>query len=100
SQGRVDAALVPVIEYQRIPNVKLIEGVCVGAKERVQSVCLVTRGCDLADVKSVSLDTSSRTSVALTKVIFGEFIGHTPEWRLAVSNIDEMLASSDAALLI
>src|SRR5213076_2786206 len=64
-QDRVDAALVPVIAYQTLPDVKLVPGVCVGAKERVRSVCLVTRGEDLAEVRSVALDTSSRTSVTL-----------------------------------
>src|SRR5678809_1095303 len=64
--GRVDAALVPVIAYQFIEGVKLIPDVCVGARERVRSVCLVTRGCELSDVRSVSLDASSKTSVALT----------------------------------
>ena len=100
SQGRVDAALVPVIASQSIPDVKLIPNVCVGAKERVRSVRLVTRGGDLEDVRSVSLDVSSRTSVVLTKIIFREFLGFEPEWRPADPNIDAMLAESDAALLI
>jgi chorismate dehydratase len=43
---------------------------------------------------------SSRTSVALTKIIFREFLGFEPEWRDAKPDIDAMLADSDAALLI
>ena len=41
----MDAALVPVIGYQLIDGVRLVPDVCVGARERVRSVCLVTRGC-------------------------------------------------------
>jgi len=100
AQDRVDAALVPVIAYQMLEGVRLIPNVCVGAKSRVRSVCLVTKGEDLESVRSVSLDTSSRTSVALTKIIFREFLGFTPEWRDARPDIDAMLAESDAALLI
>lgn len=100
AQDRVDVALVPVIAYQMLEGVRLIPDVCVGAKERVRSVCLVTKGIDLADVRRVSLDTSSRTSVALTKIIFREFLGFEPEWRNARPDIDVMLAESDAALLI
>ena len=100
AQDRVDAALVPVIASQFIDDVKLIPNVCVGARKRVRSVCLVTRGADLADVRSVSLDTSSRTSVVLTKIIFREFLGFEPAWRDAAPNIETMLAESDAALLI
>jgi len=100
SQGRVGAALVPVIAFQSIDDVKLVPGVCVGARERVRSVCLVTRGMELNDAKSVSLDTSSKTSVALTKIIFKEFLNSDPEWRDAVPDIDQMLGVSDAALII
>ena len=100
SQGRVDAALVPVIASQSIPGVKLIPNVCVGAKERVRSVRLVTRWSELENVRSVSLDVSSRTSVVLTKIIFREFLGFEPEWRPADPDIDAMLTDSDAALLI
>lgn len=100
ASGRVDAALVPVFSYQSIPDVKLVADVCVGAKERVQSVCLVTKGMELADAKNVALDVSSRTSAALTKIIFREFIGREPKWRDAAPNIDEMLSTADCALVI
>jgi chorismate dehydratase len=66
----------------------------------VRSVCLVTKGEDLSEVKRISLDTSSKTSVALTKIVFREFLGHEPEWQEAAPNINEMLESADAALII
>src|SRR5215204_1874672 len=69
SQDRVDAALVPVIAYQMIDH-----------------VCLATKGEDLANVRSVALDVSSKTSVVLTKIIFREFLGFEPEWRDAQPN--------------
>jgi len=100
TEDRVDAALVPVFAYQTIDDARLVPGVCVGATERVQSVCLVTKGKDLGDVRSVALDNSSRTSVALTKIIFGEFLDVEPIWRSAEPNIDRMLDSADCALLI
>jgi chorismate dehydratase len=98
--GRVDAALVPVIACQYMDDVRLVPDVCVGALSRVRSVCLLTRGMDLSEVRSVSLDNSSRTSAALTKIIFREFLGIEPQWRDAEPDIDTMLSSSDAALLI
>lgn len=100
SQKRVDCALVPIIEYQRIDDILLVPNVCVGAKERVRSVCLVTKGEDLKDVKTVALDISSRTSVALTKIIFREFIGFEPIYQNAKPNLAEMLKENDCALLI
>jgi chorismate dehydratase len=100
AQNRIDAALVPVIAYQLIENVRLIPNVCVGAREKVRSVCLVTKGEDLSDVKSVALDISSKTSVALTKIIFREFLGFEPKFINAEPNIEEMLETADCALLI
>ncbi|MEO7658814.1 MAG: menaquinone biosynthesis protein, partial [Pyrinomonadaceae bacterium] len=100
AQNRVDAALVPVIAFQMIDGVRLIPDVCVGAKKRVRSVCLITKGEDLADVRSVALDTSSKTSAILTKIIFREFLGFEPEWKDAAPDLSAMLANSDAALLI
>ena len=100
ARDRVDAALVPVIAYQYIENVRLIPDVCVGAQERVRSVCLVTKGVDLSEVNSVSLDISSKTSVVLTKLIFREFIGVEPQWRDELPDVDTMLRTSDCALII
>lgn len=100
SQKRVDAALVPVIAYQLIEDLRLIPKVCVGAREQVKSVCLVTKGEDLRDVKSVSLDISSKTSVALTKIIFREFLGFEPVWKDSKPKLEKMLSESDCALLI
>jgi len=99
-EKRVDAALVPVIQYQRIEDVVLIPDVCVGAKEKVRSVCLVTKGADLTDVETVALDVSSRTSVALTKIIFAEFLNKQPIYQESKPNVAEMLADADCALLI
>ena len=100
AQKRVDAALVPVIEYQRIENALLVPEVCVGAKEMVRSVCLVTKGEDLKSVESVALDVSSKTSVALTRIIFREFLDREPSYKEAKPNLREMLFDSDCALLI
>src|SRR5437868_15304771 len=55
AQDRVDAALVPVIAYQMLDGVRLVPDVCVGAKEKVRSVCLVTIGEGLCEVMLVAL---------------------------------------------
>lgn len=98
--GRVDAALVPVAAYQTINDVRIVPGVCVGARERVRSVCLISKTERLEEARTVALDVSSRTSVLLTKIIFREFLGFEPGWRPAAPDIDVMLKDSDAALLI
>jgi chorismate dehydratase len=100
ARGQVEAALVPVVEYQRLPETAVAPGVCVGARREVQSVVLVTRGAPLEEVRSVALDTSSRTSSALVEVIFREFLGRSPGLAPSAPNLREMLAAHDAALVI
>ncbi|HEY0321452.1 MAG TPA: menaquinone biosynthesis protein [Pyrinomonadaceae bacterium] len=100
ARGEVDAALVPVIEYQRIPEILVVPSVCVGSRSRVRSVVLVTENRELKDVRTVALDTSSRTSVALIRLMFREFIGFEPEWKQAEPDLQAMLREADAALII
>jgi chorismate dehydratase len=98
--GEVGGALVPVIEYQRISGISVVPDVCVGSKSSVRSVVLVTRKHDLKDVGSVALDESSRTSAALLKIIFREFLGNDPKWVTSRPNVKRMLGENDAALII
>ena len=100
SQSEVDAALVPVIEYQRIPGGAMVPDVCVGSQNEVLSVVLVSKNTQLEDIRTVALDESSRTSATLVKVIFREFLGREPEWTTRSPNLDEMLVRNDAALII
>ena len=100
ADGAVEIALTPVIEYQRIEDVLIVPRVCVGAREQVKSVILVTKGEDLRDAKSVALDISSKTSIALTSIIFREFFGREPKFVSHEPDVEKMLAKHDAALLI
>ncbi len=51
-------------------------------------------------MRRVALDDSSRTSVALVKIIFREFLGFEPEWQTSPPDLTAMLAHNDAALII
>lgn len=98
--GAVEIALTPVIEFQRIADSIIVPNVCVGSKDQVKSVILVTKGAELKTAKSIALDVSSKTSVALTEIIFREFFGKNPEFVSHQPSIETMLENHDAALLI
>jgi len=100
ASGEVDAALVPVIEYQRIPDIVIVPDVCVGSQIAVRSVVIASKLNNLKKVKRVALDDSSRTSVALVKIIFREFLGFEPEWQISRPDLRSMLEHNDAALII
>jgi chorismate dehydratase len=102
ARGEVEAALVPVIEYQRIAELAVVPGVCVGSRGRVRSVMLVMRDelDGLRSVRKVALDISSRTSAALVKILFREFFEREPEWKERSPDVRAMLEENDAALII
>jgi chorismate dehydratase len=100
ARDEVEAALVPVIEYQRIPEVVAVPDVCVGSRSEVRSVILATPCAALKEIKRVALDSESRTASALVRIIFREFLGFEPEWTISEPDLQSMLGHSDAALLI
>jgi len=100
AQSEVEVALVPVIEYQRAHDVSLVSDVCVGSKDEVRSVLLVSRKAELESIRSVALDESSRTSATLVKIIFREFLGRDADWTTRSPDLHEMLDRADGALII
>lgn len=100
ADGEVDIALVPAIEYQRIPDLEVVPEVCIASREKVRSVILATKLDELKKIRSVALDQSSRTSAALVKIIFREFLGFEPQWTSAAPDLNQMLSGNDAALII
>lgn len=101
--GQCDIALIPVIEYQRIPNLRIIPNVAVASKNRIGSVLLAAR-CQPECVSKVALDCSSRTSQALVKILFAkqyhakpQYCERTPD---ASNGCANMFQGFDAALVI
>src|ERR1700687_2350985 len=53
ARGEVDAALVPVIEYQRLADIAIVPDVCVGSRSAVRSVVLATQRNHIKKVKQI-----------------------------------------------
>lgn len=96
--GDVDLGLIPAIEYLR-GDYRLVPGVAIGSDGPVASVAIFSR-VPMAEVRTLALDTSSRTSVALTKILCAGRWGITPTFQAVAPGLDAMLAVADAALLI
>ncbi len=101
--GKCEIALIPVIEYQRIPGLRIIPEIAVASKYKVRSVLLVARR-PLREVRRITLDTSSRTSQALIKIILARRYGVSPVFTERIpdanANYENMLDECDAALII
>lgn len=95
----VDIGLIPSIEYHRIPDLQIIPGISIASLAEVRSILLV-KPWGKKTINSVALDTTSRSSVVLTKILLGEIMGIWPEFTPHPPDIDAMLKKYDAALLI
>lgn len=100
--GESDLGLIPSIEYLRAPDPAgyvIVPDLAIGSRGPVASVAIYTTR-EMRDVRSIALDTSSRTSVALTRVVCSRVFGIRPQLRDEGPDLEAMLAGSDAALLI
>ena len=98
-EGATDLGLIPSIEYCRNPDYRIVPGAAVASHGPVDSVALFLRG-DIRNAQSVALDNSSRTSVALVKVLCARHFGIAPRFETMAPDIGVMLDRCDAALVI
>ena len=98
-RGDVDVAIIPAIEYQRIDNVVALPGMAVAARGEVQSILVVAKK-PIEMAKRIALDSSSRSSAALVRILAREHWRIQPEFVEAVPDPAAMLSSADAALVI
>jgi len=96
--GEIDLGMIPSIEYAA-GDYAIVSDIAIGSHGPVRSVCLFHRG-PIEAVRRVALDSSSRTSVALLKILLRQRLGRDPEYVSMAPRIPEMLAAADAALAI
>lgn len=97
--GRADIGIIPSITYQTIPDLQILPGVAIAARNPVRSILLVSKD-PIENIRTVALDTSSRTSVALLRIIFEKWHGGPRESFAMEPAMGPMLARADAGLLI
>jgi chorismate dehydratase len=102
ASGEVDVGLIPSIEYQRIPDLKVVSGLGIAAASEVRSVLLVSN-VSRAKIRSVSLDPASRTAAALVRILLKRVYGIQPAYRETEDGRRKTTGksdSTDAALII
>ncbi|HEY3132934.1 MAG TPA: menaquinone biosynthesis protein [Acidobacteriota bacterium] len=97
--GTADVGLIPAIEYQRIEGLRIIPDLAIASKRQVESVLFVSRK-SIDEVRTVALDHSSRTSVALIQILLKRKFLISPKYRIMEPNLEAMLAENDSALII
>ena len=97
--GTADIGIIPSAAYATIPNLSILPGVCIASRNAVRSILLVSHK-PLDAINTVALDSSSLTSVVLTRVLFEKYWGGGRQFSSLPPDLDTMLATHDACLLI
>jgi chorismate dehydratase len=107
-EGAIDVGLIPSIEYLRGPDeprhhneneYRIVPDLAIASHGPVASVALYTTR-PIADVRSIALDTSSRTSIALVRVLCARVFRIQPSIEMRSPDLALMLEDCDAALII
>lgn len=97
--GAIDLGLIPTIEYLRGGPYRIVPDVAIASDGPVESVGLFTTK-PIEAVRSIAMDTSSRTSVALVQVLCARHFKIAPAFVHLGPDAAEMLSRCDAALII
>ena len=98
-EGSIDVGMIPTIEYVRGGPYCVVPEVAIVSEGPVASVALFSRK-PPEEVRTIAADTSSRTSIALMRILCFEAIGIDPEFVPMAPKPADMLRRCDAALLI
>ena len=79
--NQVQIGLVPVALLNELDNYKIITDYCIGSNGKVDSVKLYSN-VDLNDIKKITLDYQSKSSITLTRILAKEF------WKIKPAYID------------
>ena len=101
ASGEADVGLIPVIEYHNIDGLRVLPDISIASKRDVQSVLFVSQ-VPIQEVSRVALDPSSRTSVALLKILLHRFYEKEGVEYLegTAAPLTPGAAGADAALII
>ena len=103
--GSIDVGLIPIIEYFRTvgeensSSYRIIPDISISSHGAVRSILLLSR-VPIPEIQSVGLDTSSRSSQALLRIVFSEKYGLHPTFSASPPAIELQSAGTDAVLRI
>ncbi len=117
ASGEADLGLIPIGAYAATSGLLAVPGCAIASLGAIRSLLLVLRTdaepqlgdqpdldppspSELARIRSVALDSASRTTALYTQILFRRFWDHAPRFFEHPPDLDAMLAAADAALLI
>lgn len=98
-EGRADIGIIPVIEYQRMSGVVALADMAIASRGPVRSLLVVSRK-PIERVRTMALDTGSRSTAALVRLLARHRWKIDPEYFEAAPDPAAMLERAEAALVI
>ena len=99
AEEAADIGIIPAAAYAQIPGLLVLPEVAIASRRPVRSILLVSK-MPIEKVRTVALDTSSMTSVGLTRILFEKWLGGGRTFIPMAPDIEKMLAKHDAGLVI
>jgi len=96
--GLADIGIVPAVELNR-QKLEIIRGAGIACHGPVRSIFLISK-VPYGEIRKLAADSTSRTSVALSRVILARKYGVEPEVQSHAPHLPSMLEHADAALII
>ena len=97
--GTVDLGLIPVAVIPEMEAPHIITNFCIGAVGAVHSVMLYSK-VPMREITHVYLDSQSRTSVQLTKVLAKNYWSISPTWLDTKEGFEQLIDNTAAAVVI
>jgi chorismate dehydratase len=96
--GKAAVGILPCAELDRL-GLDFLPDLGIACDGPVRSILLTSR-VPFREIRTLAVDSSSRTSVALTRILLAECYGCRPVLTPLAPYLDEMLVENDAALII
>jgi predicted solute-binding protein len=98
ADGRADIGIVPSVELNR-QKLEIIPGTGIACGGPVRSILLISK-VPFEEIRTLATDSSSRTSVALSRIVLAKKYGVEPRLFSEHPHLGSMLGHCDAALII
>ena len=98
ADGRADIGIVPSVELNR-QKLEIIPGTGIACEGPVRSILLISK-VPFEEIRTLATDASSRTSVALSRIVLAKKYGVEPQLFSQRPHLGSMLEHCDAALII
>jgi len=99
ADGKLDLAMMPVAELLFLPQGKIISNCCIACNGAVRSVLLFSRK-PIEQIRTIALDTASRSSVMIGELLLRHFYGLQPEKHRLETDQNPNDCRTDAFLII